>query len=114
MPEITRETVYNMPLSDLISYVEDIAELTNTPELLGITDRLEAISGDLTLSTPPENTDIGYMCQTDFQHELYNARGGVTVYPSPENAKQCRECIEDCGMVSVKVELVEVIDKGTI
>lgn len=55
----------------------------------------------------------GYMCQTDFNWELGEACGGTEVYCSVEDLKQERKCAQSCGIVKVKVELVEIVDKGT-
>lgn len=52
---------------------------------------------------------IGYMCGTDFQHELGIASDGNKIYPSVENLKQHKKCWEECGIVEVKVTLNKVI-----
>lgn len=51
-----------------------------------------------------------YMCGTDYQHEM----GEVTVkmYASIESLKADRPCVRECGIVAVKVELVEWVDHG--
>lgn len=53
---------------------------------------------------------IGYMCKTDFDYELGNASGGNRVFPSIEDAKEYLKCWHGCGIVSVSVTLVEVIE----
>jgi len=48
---------------------------------------------------------IGYMCKTDYEHELGSAVGGVIVYSSIEDLKEHKKCWQDCGIVEVLVEL---------
>jgi hypothetical protein len=54
----------------------------------------------------------GYMCQTDWDWELGEALGGSTIYPSVEDLKDHRKCVSSCGIVKVKIELEEIVDKG--
>ena len=49
----------------------------------------------------------GFMCGIDFQHELGEASGGNVVYPSLKDAETNLPCHKSCGVVKVKVELVE-------
>lgn len=55
----------------------------------------------------------GYMCQTDWDWELGEALGGTKIYESIEDLKNNRKCVQSCGIVKVKIELVEIIDIGT-
>jgi len=57
---------------------------------------------------------FGYMCLIDFEDELYRASGGNTVYPSIEDLRKNHTCVDSCGIVKVKVELVEIISRGTV
>lgn len=50
-----------------------------------------------------------YMCKTDFDHELGNAAGGVKVYSSLEDLAASRPCVTECGIVKVRVEVVEIV-----
>lgn len=50
------------------------------------------------------NKIIGYMCGVDWQHELGEASGGNTIYPSIEDLKRHRQCWKQCGIVAVTVE----------
>jgi len=52
---------------------------------------------------------IGYMCMTDFDHELGAAHSGSTIYPSIEAIKEFAPCVKQCGIVKV-----EVIFKSTV
>ena len=56
----------------------------------------------------------GYMCRVDFEYELGYAMGGNVVYPSIEDLKRCRPCADSCGIVAVRVELVEVVTEGDL
>lgn len=57
-------------------------------------------------------TKYGYMCQTDWNWELGEARGGTEIYASVEDCKRSRRCVEQCGIVKVKIDLVEVVESG--
>lgn len=55
--------------------------------------------------------DVYYMCKSDFDFELGNAQGGVRVHPSIKDLQAHQTCTQDrngCGIVAVRVELVEV------
>ena len=57
---------------------------------------------------------IGYMCATDFDHELGEAPGGIEVYRSKEDCLAHRTCVKGCGMVKVKVIFEKRILKGSM
>jgi len=50
-----------------------------------------------------------YMCATDFRHELGSASGGVGVYASVSDLKACRPCVDECGIVAVRVEFLRYV-----
>lgn len=56
-----------------------------------------------------DDLDVGYMCKTDFEYELYNALGGVTIYASVDDAIERRKCVLGCGLVKVKVRYLETV-----
>lgn len=62
----------------------------------------------------PNQHEELYMCKTDFECELGLASGGICLYADLEDLKTCRKCVSECGIVKVRVELVEIVDKGTI
>lgn len=53
----------------------------------------------------------GYMCAIDWQHELGEAMGGNKIYPSIKDLKRNHTMWDECGIVKVKVELVEWVEK---
>lgn len=55
----------------------------------------------------------GYMCLTDWNWELGEALGGTEVYCSINDLKQERKCVEQCGIVKVKIEMAEVVEPGS-
>lgn len=55
---------------------------------------------------------IGYMCQTDWDWELGEAMGGTRVYASVKDLKRDRKCVEQCGIVEVRVTLEKIVDPG--
>jgi len=48
-----------------------------------------------------------YMCGVDYQHHLDCDRWGTKVYPSIKDLELARKCTKQCGVVKVKVTLVE-------
>lgn len=48
-----------------------------------------------------------YMCGVDWQHEIGQAMGGVTLYSTLDDLERFRPCVKTCGVVKVKVQLVE-------
>ncbi len=55
---------------------------------------------------------IGYMCQVDFDFELGEAMAGTSVYSSKKDLKENRKCVNECGIVRVKIQLDKVVQKG--
>lgn len=51
----------------------------------------------------------GYMDYVDFCHELGEAKGGNRVFASVKDLKENQNCVEECGIVKVSVEQVEVV-----
>ena len=59
-----------------------------------------------------QNYVIGYMDLTDFECELGAAKGGNRVFSSIEDCKKNKKnCIEECGIVEVKVEAIRIIQE---
>lgn len=54
-----------------------------------------------------------FMCKTDYDHELGYAAGGVSLHPSVEDLKRCRPCVEQCGIVEVRVEYVATVAESS-
>lgn len=61
-----------------------------------------------------DERDIGYMCMIEFEDEMGMASGGVRVYPSLEDLKENHDCWQSCGIVKVKVSLVETIHEQNL
>lgn len=55
----------------------------------------------------PLNNHIGYMCKTDFDHELSNVE--TYVYPSVDELMANRQCVAECGIVEVEVRLLRIV-----
>lgn len=50
----------------------------------------------------------GYMCGVDYQCELEpDQRDGVPIYSTVEHLKSLRTCWKECGIVKVKIEVIE-------
>jgi hypothetical protein len=52
-----------------------------------------------------------FMCKTAYDFEFDAAAGGTRVYASVEDLKECRACVEGCGIVEVRIELVRVVQE---
>lgn len=61
---------------------------------------------------PDDPFVIGYMCLTDFECEIGGACGGNVVYPSIEDLRENRRCVDGCGIAEVKVVGVRVIQEA--
>jgi len=53
-----------------------------------------------------------YVCKTDWNYHFPDDADGVTVYFSEESLKKNRKCVEECGIVKIKVSFEEVVEKG--
>lgn len=53
----------------------------------------------------------GYMCKVDFDWELGCASGGNIVYPSEKDLRERRKCVDECGIVEVRVQFVRVVQE---
>ena len=58
---------------------------------------------------PDDDFVIGYMDLIDFECELGCASDGNTVYPTIEDLKQARPCVEQCGIVEVEVRFRRIV-----
>ncbi len=53
----------------------------------------------------------GWMCLTDYHHELGEAAGGVTIYPDLDDLKANRPCWDQCGVVEVGIVIEKVQER---
>jgi len=59
-----------------------------------------------------EGSIYAYMCLIDWKYEApFNIDGNRICY-SIESLKRVRPCVEDCGIVEVKVSFVKVVQEG--
>lgn len=54
----------------------------------------------------------GYMCRTDFECERGDPIEGNRFFSSIVSLRNAYECVEDCGIVEVKISLVRVVTEG--
>ena len=61
----------------------------------------------------PDDTFIdGYMDATDWECEMGSASDGNRVYPSIEALREHnKHCIDECGIVKVRVQFLEVVQE---
>jgi hypothetical protein len=57
---------------------------------------------------------LGYMCLVDFECEIGAALDGNKVYPSERSLREHMPCVEDCGIVEVKVSFSRLIRPGRL
>lgn len=63
-------------------------------------------------SEPNRPARRGFMCSVDFDCELGAAEGGNMVYPSVENLKERRRCVQSCGITEVEVREVRIVQEA--
>lgn len=51
----------------------------------------------------------GFMCKTDFDYDMRGAHDGARIYPSEEGLRDERKCVEECGIVAVRVTLERLV-----
>ncbi|MES3028511.1 MAG: hypothetical protein V4820_11735 [Pseudomonadota bacterium] len=51
----------------------------------------------------------GFMCKTDWDHEIGYASDGNKVYPSEAAIRRERKCLPECGIVEVEVTIIRVV-----
>lgn len=56
----------------------------------------------------------GFMCATDFYHELDGDAYGTSVYCDEATLRRNRKCVDECGIVEVEVTLVRVVKEGSL
>jgi len=54
----------------------------------------------------------GYMCKVDWDYEIGGASGGNRIYPSINDLRKCRKCVDSCGIVEVEVRLKRVVQES--
>ena len=65
----------------------------------------------MSLEESRELARFGYMCLTDYDWELAEARHPSCIWASIESLKEDRPCVEECGIVKVKIVCVEIIQE---
>jgi hypothetical protein len=61
------------------------------------------------MNAEDDGTVTGYMCLTDWECEIGAASGGTKVYPSINDIKRNRKCVDGCGIVEVSVAFKRVV-----
>lgn len=51
----------------------------------------------------------GFMCLTDWVHEMGHASDGNRVYPSLRALKEHQRCWKQCGVVEVEVRAIKLV-----
>jgi len=54
------------------------------------------------------------MDATDFEYEGGKVNDGNTVYPTIEALRKAHHCVEECGIVKVEVQLIQVTQEPKI
>jgi len=50
----------------------------------------------------------GFMCLTDWEHEIGHATDGNKVYPSLKALKEHMRCWNECGVIEVEVRAIRI------
>ena len=59
-----------------------------------------------------EKEYFAYVCKTDWTYHFPDDWYGVNIYFSEKSIRTHCECVEQCGIVKVKVSFEEVIAEG--
>lgn len=85
--------------------------MTNTPIQGSQAETIIAEAGDVpgAFWAEADGYVTGYMCMVDWECEIGGAIGGSTVYPSAEDCKHKRPCVDQCGLVEVRVIATRIV-----
>ena len=75
---------------------------------------LPATNDTFTQPAPVAQADPvqGFMCLIDWQHHMEDDGTGTKVYPSEEDLREQRTCIDQCGIAEVETRLVRVVQES--
>lgn len=54
----------------------------------------------------------GYMCKTDFDHELGYASDGSKIFSSVKSLKKNMPSVSECGIIKVKIVQEKIVQKS--
>jgi len=57
---------------------------------------------------------MAYICKTDWDHHIPDDPNGIEIYFSEADLRKNRLCVDECGLVKLKITLEEVLIKGTM
>lgn len=58
-----------------------------------------------------EKEFTAYMCKTDFDYDARSSSKGTKIYPNEKALREYKSCVDECGIVKVKVSLEEIIQE---
>ena len=64
------------------------------------------------ISNMKDNEYTAYVCQTDWDYHFPDDWHGVNIYFSEKSIKEHRKCVEECGIVKIKVSFEEVVQEA--
>lgn len=73
---------------------------------------LEPLEPDEGEEAVDETAHILYMCKTDFDYELGQVFEGTKIYRSVKALEYDRPCVSECGVVMVKVTLLQIVKEA--
>jgi hypothetical protein len=81
---------------------------------------VESVRPDIALVNNPDHplwgdekgNVIGYMDKVDWDYEIGGAAGGNKIFPSIDDLKHCKPCVDSCGIVEVEVRLRRIIKES--
>jgi hypothetical protein len=59
-----------------------------------------------------EGCVTGFMCRIDWECELGANCNGNLIFPSIEDLRVAKKCVDSCGIVEVKVYCVRIVEEG--
>lgn len=59
-----------------------------------------------------DEVKTGFMCATNWRHEVTDAPDGATMYPTLEDLKDHSPCWKTCGVVEIEMRVKAVAHPG--
>ncbi len=59
-----------------------------------------------------KKTKYAYMCKVDYDYHIGEDYNPVKMYCNLDSIKHHRKCVSQCGIVKIKIELEEIVQKG--
>lgn len=83
---------------------------TQNTNIVPITTSYDPANDFLHLHTPT-TVKFGYMCKIDYDEHVGSDYYGVSIYPSEKALRENHKCVDECGMVKIRMSIEKVISE---